>query len=312
MGVEGDVGNHQAYGATRFTIEHRPALISPLIPVPDDIHTAFLCIDRVREVFYHHIEDDLIERALLCKRLHIPGMALLVDLLEGHPAFLHERDRDRPVVECRSECHGAIHGIKFPACIVCLLVHPLDEPVDLVNDPPEPDLHLHLVDLKLVDQTVHLVDEQHWPDTLLEGLPQHGLCLRHCALDCIDHHNCPVNCPHGTGHIAPEIDMARSVDHIDQELFSPIFMDHGHVARIDGDPPRLFLLIRIHEELLACEFLAYHPRAGEKVIGERGLSMIDMSDDSDIPDAVRLIHERGHTLYHLLSSRHNETPKKIF
>jgi len=192
---------------------------------------------------------------LFASSFHAPAPALLVDFLERDTALLHERDRDRPVVEGRPECHRALCGIELPPGLVGLLVHALYQLVDLVDDLPEPDLHLHLVDLELVDEPVDLVDEEDGADPLLEGLPQHRLGLGHGALDGIHEHDRTVDSPHGPGHVTAEVHVSRGVDHVDQVFLPLVLVDHGDVACVDRDPAGLLLLVGVHEELLASEFL---------------------------------------------------------
>ena len=204
--------------------------------------------------------------AVLREPLHVAGVALVKDILERDPALLHIGDRDGPVVERGTEGHRALRGIQFPARVVHLLVHALDQLVDLIDHSCEADLHLLLVHLQLVDQPVHLVDEENRADTFLESLAEHCLRLGHSPLDGINHDNSPIHCAHGTGHVAPEVNVTGRIDHIDQVLPAAIRVDHRDVARIDGDAACLLFLIGIHEELPSSELLADHACPCEQVI----------------------------------------------
>ncbi len=247
MRVERYIGDHQADGPVRVAIEHCLALGSIVVTVPDDVDTPFLGLERVRQVFNHHIEEYGVQGAVLGEPLHVAGVALVIDVLERDTALLHVGSGDGPVVE---------H----------LLVHALDQLVDLVDHLREADLHLLFVHLQLVDEPVHLVDEENRTDTLLERLPEYRLRLGHGSLDGVNYDDGAVNSTHSAGHVTAEVHVAGGIDHIDQVLLAAILVDHRDVACIDGDAACLFLLIGVHEELPAGEFLADHACPCEQVV----------------------------------------------
>ena len=152
MLIEGDIGNHQRCRTVGVALVHCLTLGGRLVAVlPDNVDTAFLRLERVGQVVDYHIENNRAERTVLCEPLHVAGGTLLVDILERNAALLHVRDRNSPVVESGTECDGSLCRIELPAVVVCLLVHALDEFVNLINDFSEADLHRHLVDFKFVD-----------------------------------------------------------------------------------------------------------------------------------------------------------------
>src|SRR5439155_204749 len=85
------------------------------------------------------------EGRLLRELLHRPFLAVLVDVLERDPGFLHERDGQGPLVERAAEGDAARFDVDHP-----LLSHVLREPladavVDLRDDLRESLLHLLVV-----------------------------------------------------------------------------------------------------------------------------------------------------------------------
>ena len=144
----------------------------------------------------------------------------------------------------------------------------VDDPaVDLGDDLHEPLLHLLRSDLELVDQPVHLVDEQDRPDALLQRLPDDRLGLGHDALDRADQDDDAVQGPHGPGHVAAEVHVARGVDEVDEVLLALELVHHRGVGGVDGDAAGLLLLVEVEHELLPGQILGHHACAGDEVVG---------------------------------------------
>ena len=61
-----------------------------------------------------------------------------------------------------------------------------------------------------------LVDGEHGPDALAEGLAQHGLGLHADALNDVDHHQRAVGDAQRRGDLGREVHVARGVDQVDQ------------------------------------------------------------------------------------------------
>jgi len=119
---------------------------------------------------------------------------------------------------------------------------------------PEPDLHLHLIHLELVDEAIHLVDEENRPDPLLQCLSKDGFGLGHRSFNRIDQYHCTIHCTHSPGYVTSEVHVPGGIYHVDKEFMPLVLVHHGDVARINSDATRLLLLIRVHEELFPGKF----------------------------------------------------------
>ena len=253
--------------SVRITGIHCLTDLRVYIAVPDNVASSSLCLKRVRQEGNHHIKQHCMQRGSLCKVLCIALVAFVNDRLKTDTGLLHVGNRDCPVVESRTKCDVSFQSVEFPSAVVVeLLVHSLDELVDFVNNLTKTNHHLLRVHLQLIDKPVNLVDEQNRVDTLFECLAQHRLGLRHRAFDCVHNDDSSVHCTHCAGNISAEVNVAGSINHVDEVLFVPDFVDHGHVGCINRDSTCLFLLIGVHPACFAGEFLTDHSCSGEEVI----------------------------------------------
>ena len=303
MFVKGDVRDHHCCRTVCITGVHCLTDLGLHITVPDDVASLALCLKRVRQEGNHHIEQNCVQRGCLCKVLCVALVAFVDDRLQRHTGLLHVRDRDCPVVQSRTECDISFQSVEFPSAVVVeILVHSLDELVDFVNNSAKADHHLLRVNLQLIDKPVNLVDEQNRVHTLFECLTQHRLGLRHRTLNCVHNDDCAVHSTHCTGDISTKVNVARSINHVDEVLFVSDLVDHGHVGCINGDSTCLFLFVRVHPAGFAGELLADHSCSGEEVIREGGLSVVNVCYDTDVTDVLRIVHELRNSFNHLLSA----------
>ena len=78
---------------------------------------------------------------------------------------------------------------------------------------------------------IHLVDHDDGLQTELDGLAQYEACLRHGAFESIHQQQHPIGHVQHALHLATEVAVARSVDHIDLHAL----VTHAYVLREDGD-----------------------------------------------------------------------------
>ena len=108
MLVEGDISNHKCNWSVRVACVHCLTDSGLDIAVPDDVASVTLCLERVREELNNHVKENCVKRGCLCEVLCVSLVTLVDDSLESDTGLLHVRDRDCPVVECRSECYVAL------------------------------------------------------------------------------------------------------------------------------------------------------------------------------------------------------------
>ena len=207
--------------------------------------------------------------------------------------MLHAGDVDGPIVVSGTERHGAILGADLPLLVQRLRELSGDTLVDLGDDVNEALLHLLLGDLQLVDQPVDLVDEQDRSDALLEGLPDDRLGLRHDAFHRAHQDDDAVQSPHGPGDVPAEVDVTGGVDEVDEVFLPFIGVDHGGVCGVDGDPTSLLLLVEIEHQLLSREVTGHHAGAGDKIVTQSGLTVVDVRRGTDVANELRALGERG-------------------
>src|SRR5438309_2850396 len=266
--VHDDLRDHVPNGAVLVHLHHRLPDGRAEVPLPDDRDAHLLRLERIRQVADHHVQDDAMEGRLLRELLHRPLLAVLVDVLERDPGFLHERDGQGPLVERAAEGDAARFHVDHPFLAYVLREPLADAVVHLRDDLREALLHLLGRDFQLVHKAVDLVDEQGRPHAFLQRLPDDRLRLRHDAFDRIDEDDDAVDRAHRAGDVPAEVHVTGCVDQVDQVLPALEVVDHGRDGRVDRDAPGLFLLVVVHKELRARELFGDHPRARDEGVGE--------------------------------------------
>ena len=133
---------------------------------------------------------------------------------------------------------------------------------------------------------VDLVDHDDRFGAGFQRLPQHETGLRLRAFRRVHHQQHAVDHAHRPLDLAPEVGVPRSVDNIDVVV---LVLESG-VLGPDRDPLLTFQVHRIHDPLLARNRLVGPERAGllQKAIDQRRLSMVDVRNDSDVPDVLHI------------------------
>ena len=234
--------------------------------------------------------------------------AVVEDVGEGDPGLLHERGGDGPVVVGGSESDGSVLDADLPLLVERCGQVGLDLLVEGGDELGEALDHHLLGDLLLDDHPVHLVDEQHGLDTLFERLPDDGLGLRHDTLDGAAEDEHSVQSPHGPGDVPTEVDVTGGVDKVDEVGLSLEVVDHGRGCRVDGDSPCGLLLIEVQNTLLSSEVLRHHSCSCDQVIGESGLSVIDMRGGPDVPYELGSLHNGRRVFDILFFTSHTHSP----
>src|SRR5438132_4606375 len=157
--VDDDLRDHVADWTVLVDGHHRLPDGRLEVPLPDDRDAHLLGLERIRQVADHHVQDDAVEGRLLRELLHRPLLAVLVDVLERDPGFLHERDGKGPLVERAAEGDAARFHVDHPFLAYVLREPLADAVVHLRDDLREALLHLLRPDLQLVHEAVDFVDE---------------------------------------------------------------------------------------------------------------------------------------------------------
>ncbi len=293
MGVDDDLGDHHGDRARGIAGQHGLADLALLVALPDDGDTALLRFDGVGNVLDDHAEKDLVDGGLLGQGPHIVVPAVLVDVLERDAGLLHAGNVNGPVVVGGAESDRAVLGTDLPLLVKGLGKLGDDALVDLGDNGHEALLHLLLGDLQLVDQAVDLVDEQHRADALLQGLPDDRLGLRHYALYSANYDDTAVEGPHGPGDVPAEVHVTRRVDEVDEVFLTLVGVHHRGVGGIDGDAAGLLLLVEVEHQLLSREVTGHHAGAGDKIVTQSGLTVVDVRRGTDVANEFRALGERG-------------------
>ena len=137
----------------------------------------------------------------------------------------------------------------------------------------EPE-HLGLCVVRVGCGLVDFIDDHDRPVAELERLLQHETGLRHRTLLRIDDQEHAVNGAKHALDLRAEVGVARSVDDVDLGAL----VEGSGVLGVDGDAALTLNGVGIHA--LA---RAEHPGAAHYRIGERGLAVVDVRDDRDVP-----------------------------
>src|SRR5207302_5050771 len=162
------------------------------------------------------------------------------------PFLLGDYSIEAPPVLGRAHRHSVRGEADLPLFPELGLSVQVEESVEVLDYPGNSLLYLFRVQLELLDQPVNLVNVKDRPDTLLEGLSRHGLCLNHHFLNRVHHYHRPVNSPERSSDFARKIYMTRGIDQIDDERNVIMFIVEADVRSLDSHLTLLFLLHEIH------------------------------------------------------------------
>ena len=146
------------------------------------------------------------------------------------------------------------------------------------------ELLLHGRDIRV--RQVDLVDDRHDGEPLLHGEVHIRHRLRLHPLRGIHDEQSPFAGRQGARNFVREIDVAGGIQQV-QPVGAPILrlVLHGHGVGLDGDAPLAFEIHGIEQLRLG---VPLRDGAGElqQPVGKRGLPVIDMGDDAEIPDVI--------------------------
>ncbi len=181
-------------------------------------------------------------------------------------------------------------------------------PDDLVEQVIHPDAGLagHPQDLRRLDadqlgqllrillglrrRQVDLVEHRDDAKVVLHRQVQVGESLRLDPLRGVDQQNRALTGGETAGHLVGEVDVTRGVDHVeDGGLALPRALAdgprHAHGLRLDRDAA---LALDVHPVQVLRAHLARvdHPGDLQHPVGQRGLPVVDVSDDAEVADAA--------------------------
>ena len=148
---------------------------------------------------------------------------------------------------------------------------------------PRTCLDLVRVEVGIGGREIDLVERGHDLEVVLEGEVAVRERLSLDALRRIDDEHDALARRERARHLVAEVDVTRRVDEV-EHVIAPLDPD---VLGLDRDAP---LALEIHrvEVLLAHLSRIDCARQLQDAIRERGLSVVDVGDDAEVPDAVQL------------------------
>ena len=129
---------------------------------------------------------------------------------------------------------------------------------------------------------VNLIDDDDDAMPQLDGLLKHETGLRHRSLRRVDEQQHAVDHFQDTLDLAAEVGMARGIDDID---FHAVVIG-GSVLCKDGDAALALQRVAVHHAFLDDLVVAEQAAELEHLVHERGLAVVDMRDDGDIPQVL--------------------------
>ena len=334
--VHDDLVDHQCDVSLGVAGEHVLSDLGVEVSVPDGGDPDLLGVDGVLDVVDGHLENDICDGDDLCELVlsallsaqvedgvEVEGLSVeLVSELgcelecplgDLRPAEVG--DGDCPVVVCGTECDGSVLEADLP-----LLVEGCREDVhDLLvegGDDLGELLDHHLGgELLLDDGPVDLVDEEHGLDTLFECLPDDSLGLGHDSLDSTAEDVYSVQCPHCPGDVSTEVDVSGGIDEVDEVVLDgvvvlgvPVGNDHCCGSGVDGDSTGCLLLVVVEDTLGSSVVRGHHSGTCDQVVGEGGLSVVDVCCGSEVPDEGLILHQLYCFLCVVLFTSHVHSP----
>jgi hypothetical protein len=133
---------------------------------------------------------------------------------------------------------------------------------------------------------VDLVDDREQGELVLHGHVEVGESLGFDALGRIDEDEGAVARHERPAHFMGEVDVAGGVDEVELIPFSvPGVVEKSDGVALDGDAP---LALQVHrvENLVAELPLGHRPASLDQAVGECGLAVIDVGDDTKVADVL--------------------------
>ena len=125
---------------------------------------------------------------------------------------------------------------------------------------------------------VNLVHHHHDAQAALKSVGQYEARLGLRALVGVDNQQRAVGHVEHALHLAAEVGVARRVDDVDLDA---LVVD-GDVLGKNGDAALALLIVGVKNALLNFLVLAEHVGRPQQAVDQRGLAMVNVSDDSDV------------------------------
>jgi hypothetical protein len=132
-------------------------------------------------------------------------------------------------------------------------------------------------------RAVGLVDHEHDGQPGGEGLAEHEARLRQRALGRVDEQQDAVHHGQAALDLAAEVGVARGVDHVDR---GAVPLDRG-LLREDRDALLALQVAGVHHPVDRLGAPAEGAGGAEHGVDQRGLAVVDVGDDGDVPQPTR-------------------------
>lgn len=201
-----------------------------------------LALDEGIEDLEDGIKDELVEGTLKSLSFKIGGLCpflgLWVEKVVSPQTFHHLglvdteflgvsdgklSDGEGPAVETGAESNGALLGPDLDITKSLVEVG-RDDDVDRFDGSEERLIQVFLLDLKLEQGTINLVDDDNGLDTFTQGLSEDGLGLDADTFNGVDDDQGAIGDSQGSGDLGGEVDVTGRVDQIDQEFVTFDFL----------------------------------------------------------------------------------------
>ena len=179
-------------------------------------------------MLYDHAEHRVCQGRPICKRLYrsrVIARIGIINILEIDTRLFRHLEVKAPSVLGRAKGHAVALNTDLPLFLYFRLSVDVDELIEVADNVHQPLLHLVRVQFQLLDQPVYLVDIEHWPYALLEGLPCNGFRLRHDAFDRVRNHHHSVYRAERASHSAGKVNVAGGVYHVYDVFFAIHFVE---------------------------------------------------------------------------------------
>jgi len=189
-------------------------------------------------------------------------------------------------VEQRHHVHVAVVGIEARVTVHGRCVHHGE--IKLLVRRAELDHEVeHLVNrtLGIGVRAVDLINHHHDAQAALKRVRQDEARLRLGALVRIDDQQRAVGHVQHALNLAAEVGMAGRVDDVDLHAF----IRNRDVLRQNGDAALALLIVRVEHTLFNVLIFAKHVRRPQQTVHERGLAVVNVSDDRDVAE-ILLLH----------------------
>ena len=131
-------------------------------------------------------------------------------------------------------------------------------------------------------RAVNLVDDNDNLMAKFQRLLQHEARLRHGSLRCVDKQQDTVDQLQNALDLAGEIGMARGIDDVDLII---LIVDSGILGE-NGDAALAFEIAGVHHTVDDRLVFAVHAALLEHLIDQRGLAVVNVRDDCNIPNFI--------------------------